>query len=480
MEDNFVSRRWFVRRYGGSLVTMVLAGALLAGAQPQEPVRYSMLEGTRLLRFGDMGAIERIPLRGTFDLTRNPNEDTFLVTHLRGFDEFGTERVTGDGTYMAGPATWSQHMILDVLIDGESCYLDSGEVPNDAGFPMIDVAVTQVVTTPDEPYYVLRLLGVPALPIWFSTEMSFTRPSGAVVSDGDVLTSLGAVLWTNQQLTAQLGIMPPTPDIGLDALYPVEIDDRLPWWEAWFSSEVSAFSEVLGPLSDGDLLSEGGFVVARNAELLMQFLPEPPEDYGLDAITWGWWCNGWYFSTEVDFWSWQMMDMVSHGDLLCEQDGWVVLRNAELLANFEPLEPLPDLGLDAVYMWPSGHIWFSLEEGFHDARYGWISDGDLLCRNGWVIKRNRELVARFEPLEDVDNFGLDALHLAPVQRGDMNGDGRINAFDIDPFVIALVDAEAYYALYPELIRDVVGDINYDGVMNVFDIDPFVQLLTSGG
>jgi hypothetical protein len=57
-----------------------------------------------------------------------------------------------------------------------------------------------------------------------------------------------------------------------------------------------------------------------------------------------------------------------------------------------------------------------------------------------VIKRNRELVARFEPLEDVDNFGLDHCTWPRFSGGHERRRG-INAFDIDPFVIALVDAE---------------------------------------
>jgi hypothetical protein len=59
--------------------------------------------------------------------------------------------------------------------------------------------------------------------------------------------------------------------------------------------------------------------------------------------------------------------------------------------------------------------------------------------------------------------------------GDLNCDGAINAFDIDPFVLALVDAASYAAAFPDC--DMLnGDINGDGVVNAFDIDPFVALL----
>ncbi|MGE0481311.1 MAG: hypothetical protein AB7Q17_12645 [Phycisphaerae bacterium] len=61
-------------------------------------------------------------------------------------------------------------------------------------------------------------------------------------------------------------------------------------------------------------------------------------------------------------------------------------------------------------------------------------------------------------------------------RGDMNCDGVVNNFDIDPFVLALTDAAAYAAAFPNC--DVNNaDINDDGNVNNFDIDPFVAVLT---
>ncbi|QOJ14782.1 MAG: immunoglobulin domain-containing protein [Planctomycetia bacterium] len=63
-------------------------------------------------------------------------------------------------------------------------------------------------------------------------------------------------------------------------------------------------------------------------------------------------------------------------------------------------------------------------------------------------------------------------------RGDMNCDGATNNFDIDPFVLALVDPPLYEATYPGCDpRN--GDVNCDGGFNNFDIDPFVTLLISG-
>ena len=65
-------------------------------------------------------------------------------------------------------------------------------------------------------------------------------------------------------------------------------------------------------------------------------------------------------------------------------------------------------------------------------------------------------------------------------RGDTNGDGTINALDIDPFVQALINPPQYNIDYAPLRWECTCDINCDGVMNALDIDPFVQCLTGGG
>jgi hypothetical protein len=60
--------------------------------------------------------------------------------------------------------------------------------------------------------------------------------------------------------------------------------------------------------------------------------------------------------------------------------------------------------------------------------------------------------------------------------GDLNCDGAVNGYDIDPFVLALTDPTAYAAQFPSCDY-LLGDINGDGDVNGYDIDPFVLLLT---
>ncbi|TWT46150.1 Glycosyl hydrolase family 57 [Phycisphaerae bacterium RAS1] len=59
--------------------------------------------------------------------------------------------------------------------------------------------------------------------------------------------------------------------------------------------------------------------------------------------------------------------------------------------------------------------------------------------------------------------------------GDANCDGSVDILDINAFVLALSDASAYAAAYPNCpIAN--SDVNDDGQVNVLDINPFVTLL----
>ena len=59
--------------------------------------------------------------------------------------------------------------------------------------------------------------------------------------------------------------------------------------------------------------------------------------------------------------------------------------------------------------------------------------------------------------------------------GDLNCDGVVDLFDIDPFVLAQTNAAGYAAAFPGCDR-MNADANTDGVVDLFDIEPFVDLL----
>jgi ELWxxDGT repeat protein len=72
-----------------------------------------------------------------------------------------------------------------------------------------------------------------------------------------------------------------------------------------------------------------------------------------------------------------------------------------------------------------------------------------------------------------------SLFAAPkMLAGDMNCDGRVDNFDIDPFVLALVNPSVYAAQFPNC-SPLHGDMDNSGTFTNFDIDPFVNFIVNG-
>ncbi|MBN2445754.1 MAG: hypothetical protein JXO22_03460, partial [Phycisphaerae bacterium] len=77
---------------------------------------------------------------------------------------------------------------------------------------------------------------------------------------------------------------------------------------------------------------------------------------------------------------------------------------------------------------------------------------------------------------DLDNNGIPDECESSVTLGDTNCDGTADVFDIDAFVLAIIDPAAYATTYPGCnIKN--ADCNQDGTPDVFDIDAFVALIT---
>jgi len=186
----------------------------------------------------------------------------------------------------------------------------------------------------------------------------------------------------------------------------------------YFSTETS-FTATAGPhagqrISDGDLLSTTGVVVARNADLIRNFGPMPVvPDFGLDGVFVRR-SGEILFSLEGGFWDEKLGTWVRHGDLLSDS-GAIVKTNAQLLANFHPMpSPEPyDFGLDAVHPIGGQRVEFSIEETFWDEALGvWVRHGDLLSDSGAIVKTNAQLLSNFHPMPSPDpDYGLDAVHL---------------------------------------------------------------------
>lgn len=358
------------------------------------------------------------PLRGTFDLRlveENPLFSRYAMENIAfsaGSIAGRTYKIVGTGSYRGGgEVALLQDMALEVRIDdgvsNRLSFLSNATPRIERLWPMIEAAVVQTNGTFTQVYQ-LHLFAAPFHEIWFSTAHGMTpgiwNPPTNHISGGDLLSSAGCVVKFNRQLTQRLGVMPIVPDLGLDAV------DILSGGEVAFSIQQDVFSETIGPLHHGDLLSSRGRIVKRNQQLTAAFVQMPPApDAGLDAVQ-VLDSGEVYFSIQRDFFSEALGRRIRAGDLLSSR-GLIVKSNEQLVARFQPADPKRDYGLDVLHVWPSGEVWFSVETSFQGQYFETYGHGDLLSDQGYVVARNLELVGPFQPLEDLADFGLDALFI---------------------------------------------------------------------
>jgi hypothetical protein len=371
-----------------------------------------------------------VPMRGTFNLRvleQNTFSSRYAIEDISFTAGDRPYRVKGGGTFeIGGEVAVTLQMFLHVEIDdgftNKVCYFTNTTRTIDRPWPMIDITLGQTNGAFNQ-VFTLRLAAAPVREIWLSTVSFFTATSGQaaskIVLGGDLISSSGRVVKRNDLLYTSVGAMPPGPDLGLDAV------DILPGGEIAFSLGHDIFSETLGLLQHGNLLSTRGRILRRNQELLAAFMPEPAtNDVGLDAVhvldT-----GEILFSIPTNVFSRQLGLTLHRGDLLSSV-GTIMRSNQQLLARFQPTNTTNDYGLDALYVWPSGEIWFSTEDSFQDQVFGPISGGDLLSDRGYIAFRNSELLNAFTPANAPPDIGLDALYVvtdatppAPVPRLDI-------------------------------------------------------------
>ncbi|MGC8989567.1 MAG: hypothetical protein ACP5MD_05550 [Verrucomicrobiia bacterium] len=361
-----------------------------------------------------------LPMEGTFSLRlveENPLFSTYAVEEISfraGTPPGLYYKISGTGTYqVGGEVALVQSMNLKVQVDDGSttrlCTFTNNPSHVTRGWPLIEIALDQADGNPMR-FFRMTFVADPIREVWFSTSHGFTtgvQPSPAEhVRGGDLVSDTGRPVLLNTYLRGHLGLMPSPdpPDLGLDCV------DILPGGELAFSIEEDAFSETLGFINHGDVLSDRGRVIAAYSELIAPFRPMPPiADPGLDALQ-VLDSGEIYFSVKSGFFSESLGATVRRGDLLSNK-GLIVKTQEQLLAKFHP-PPIPmDFGLDAVYVWPSGEIWFSVEETLQDASLGVIRHGDLLSDRGEIVYRNYDLLRNFQPLEELADFGLDAVFI---------------------------------------------------------------------
>jgi hypothetical protein len=106
-----------------------------------------------------------------------------------------------------------------------------------------------------------------------------------------------------------------------------------------------------------------------------------------------------------------------------------------------------------------------------------VADGTSTDCNFNDVPDECDVAAGTSP--DADGSGIPDECEGCHGAADSNCDNLINVFDIDPFVVALTDRDAWEAQY---FCDYIcsNDCNGDGFVNSFDIDPFVELLIGRG
>ena len=293
-----------------------------------------------------------------------------------------------------------------------------GSIPTQ---PLLEVGAPQLNGTPAQTFSISLHLA-PVQELWFSTRRgltpALTNAGPGRVENGDVLADSGRVVKRNADLLQRFGL---TPDPALGG-HDIDALNVAPGGEIVFSLREDVFSPVAGLLHHGDLLSDRGRIVKTNQELLQPFgvkLSAP--DAGLDGVEVldG---NRIFFSITTNVFSEKLGVTLTGGDLLAVADaGSVLYSNQQLLAAFRPDPIDQNYGLAAFHVWSGpfglpGEVWFCTEKGFNSA-LGPITAGDLISSSGYIVYRNLELVARFQPLEDLADFGLDGLFLVQPRYG---------------------------------------------------------------
>ncbi len=142
------------------------------------------------------------------------------------------------------------------------------------------------------------------------------------------------------------------------------------------------------------------------------------------------------------------------------------------------LGPAPILLQDGDMVYPpppdppsaSAHIVI----GLNAAGYGYVDVTNVYLGTVTMnIPPFGNVTVQLERIHVVGTVTAQAMNYAT---GDVNCDGHVDFYDINPFVLALSDPAGYQAAYPAC-PIAKADVNHDGHVDFLDINPFVALLT---
>lgn len=367
--------------------------------------RYQLTDGAAILN--DCLDCDRVnvwhPLKGSFDLSATEAAGVFAISGIDFRTKAGAEpqyHVAGTGKldFTSGEPVLELTAHIQYTDVVEVVRMTNSATEGSRIFPMIGAQASEV-TENRLRIFRLQVFAAPLREIWFSTTTGFVRSAGAIpdaaISHGDLLANNGGLIKRNREMTELLAI--PDQDIGLDAL------DVGPRGEIFFSPTVNVESFVLGPINHGDIVSASGRLYLQNQHLVSPLGVDDPEA-GLDALHFAA-GDEIYFSVSKQV-ARANGGVLRRGDILSNK-GRVVRTEAALLQRF--INPLAEsVGVDALYYWPNGEIWFSTETGFTSGNWT-VAEGDILSDQGYVVYRNLDLLERFAPLERLADFGLDAM-----------------------------------------------------------------------
>jgi hypothetical protein len=337
------------------------------------------------------------PLRGTFTLVQTNVNPIAAQYELRDIDFYtgsrsnAQHRIRGTGMYqVGGHLVVQQDMVLDVEVNDTPHVFTNESRSVTRQFPLIEISLVQTQESLFQ-VYSMHLVATPLREVWFSMTNQDSRT---------LVSSEGHVVKTISQLTAEFGFPPVGQPPLSDAL------DMAPGGEILFSLVQRTFSPRVGDIYEGDLLSNRGYVVRRNQQLTerMGFMPVVP-DLGLDGVMMR--DDGEILFSIRTNWFSERLGPVRRGDLLSDR-GEIVMTNERLLERFSPTVA-QDYGLDALHVWAHGEVWFSTEVDFQDSNLGLVHAGDLLSNQGIIVYRNAELTTPFNPAGQTNDFGLDSL-----------------------------------------------------------------------
>jgi len=165
-------------------------------------------------------------------------------------------------------------------------------------------------------------------------------------------------------------------------------------------------------------------------------------------------------------------------DLVVYDDGTgPAVFGCGVFVDVVPLDGSPEVLAKCIFRW-DGTTFHALDKGLGGTTYQYPGRAGALQSFDDGSGRALYVGGYFERAGGNPAYGIAKWGCIP---GDLNCDGSLDLFDIDPFALALSSAfhaepfDDYYAAYPDCHAG-RADVNEDGVVDLFDIDPFVARL----